>query len=43
MVEGGICDKCGMEDDDIPFSAVAVLLALTAIVLSVCLAIAGAL
>lgn len=43
MVEGGICDRCGREDDEIPFSAIAVLLALTAIVLSVCLAIACAL
>jgi len=42
MTRGGVCAKCGHEDDDIPFSAIAVLLALTAIVLSVCLAIAGA-
>lgn len=41
MVRGGICEKCGHEDDDIPFSAVALLIGFAVLILTIALAVAG--
>lgn len=41
MVRGGVCAKCGHEDNEIPFSAVALLLGLAVLVITIALAVAG--
>jgi len=41
MVRGGVCSHCGHEDDDIPVSAVALLIVVAALVITLALAVAG--